>query len=89
MARLRSSPDSDEAWDDLVASEDVLKQSGSTIEMAKTWAEMARYKLRLGEEQVAAQFASLAWERLSGFSGRLSGRLRPLLKGGSLPFSRF
>jgi transcriptional regulator with GAF, ATPase, and Fis domain len=55
-------------WADLVASEEEQKSSGSLMELAKTWLEMARLKLHLKDPESAAELAQRAWEKLSGFS---------------------
>jgi len=63
--------DAEKIWSDLVDSETLLKQSGSTIELAKTWLEMAKYKNRTKDRKTASRLATLAWERLSGFGDML------------------
>lgn len=60
--------DSTRVWTDLMSSERELKESGSSIELAKTWIEMSRHKQGMGEDQAAARLALRAWERLSGFN---------------------
>ena len=56
------------AWVDLETSESELIKSGSSIELAKTWIEMTRHKLGLGEGKEACRLALRAWEHLSDFS---------------------
>ncbi|MBW2030971.1 MAG: sigma 54-interacting transcriptional regulator, partial [Deltaproteobacteria bacterium] len=73
-------------WGDLEASENKLRKSGSSIELAKTWVEMARHKLHLGEHEEANRLALRAWRSLSGFSEDLFPKdLRHLLDLKKLP----
>lgn len=67
----------------LEESEKCLKRSGNPIELAKTWAEMARLRLLSKNKKEARRLAYLAWESLSGFSQEIfPDGLRPLLGGG-------
>jgi transcriptional regulator with GAF, ATPase, and Fis domain len=59
--------DSDSVMSDLKLSEECLIQSGNPIQLAKTWIEMARLKLRQGDYEAAKFLAQKAWKGFSGY----------------------
>ncbi len=58
---------SDSVMSDLILSEECLIQSGNPIQLAKTWIEMARLKLRQDDYKAANILAQKAWKNFSGY----------------------
>lgn len=67
----------------LQLSEEALMESGNPLELAKTWIEMARIKIREKAHDSARRLALKAWESFSGLNQKLfPDDLIPLLEGG-------